>query len=159
MQINKAKAGNLIEIMYLNIATEKQMLKDRMSGWGHIKHNQDSISKRISEGCVLTASILQSSVGTLIYDLNFNTSESSVNFLGRKPVFIEGLFIYPSYRNKGISTELIKRLHEEAVINGYDSIAVSVAIENTKGFSFFMSRGFDEVGIDNMGFIYLEKMI
>jgi len=55
-------------------------------------------------------------------------------------------FIVPEYTKRGIGTEWLKRLIEEAITRGIDSLVASISSRNEESIAFHRKNGFRECG-------------
>lgn len=60
-------------------------------------------------------------------------------------VYLEGLYLKPEYRNKGLGTQLIKKLRNWCSDQGYSELATDTQITNIKAQQFYEKLGFEEV--------------
>lgn len=58
--------------------------------------------------------------------------------------YIEGLYLYPRFRNKGYGTEILKMIVAWCKEQGYTELATDAQIINTAAHSFYKSAGFEE---------------
>lgn len=58
--------------------------------------------------------------------------------------YLEGVFVTPNYRNKGIATELLKQCELWSKENGCIEFASDCEITNTESYAFHMKYGFSE---------------
>lgn len=58
--------------------------------------------------------------------------------------YLEGVFVTPNYRNKGIATELLKQCELWSKENGCAEFASDCEITNTESYDFHMKYGFSE---------------
>jgi aminoglycoside 6'-N-acetyltransferase I len=58
--------------------------------------------------------------------------------------YIEGLYLYPQYRNNGYGTEILKMIITWCKEQGYTELATDAQIINTDAHRFYKSAGFEE---------------
>lgn len=58
--------------------------------------------------------------------------------------YIEGLYLYPQYRNQGLGAEILKMIAAWCYDRGYTELATDARIENIKAHEFYRSAGFEE---------------
>ena len=78
-------------------------------------------------------------VGFALYFHNFST------FLGRAGIYLEDLFVLPSYRGHGHGTALIKALARIAVERGCGRLEWSCLDWNTPSIDFYLSLGAEQM--------------
>lgn len=81
--------------------------------------------------------VLGACVNTDLSDYVEGTATSPVGYL-------EGIFIKPEYRNKGLARELIKACEEWAKEKGCKEFASDCELHNEESRRFHMATGFDE---------------
>ncbi|MBF0198745.1 MAG: GNAT family N-acetyltransferase [Planctomycetes bacterium] len=67
--------------------------------------------------------------------------ECMSTFIGKRGLYVEDLFVCPEYRNKGIATSLMKKLYEEASLEGYYGLEWQALDWNLNAHSFYRSLG------------------
>ena len=75
--------------------------------------------------------------GLAVWFLNFST------FRGRHGIYLEDLFVRPSYRGKGLGKALMARLAARCVEEGYARFEWSVLDWNAPSIAFYQSIGAD----------------
>lgn len=65
---------------------------------------------------------------------------------GRKG-WINRFAVDPAYQDKGIGTELLKRLEREFESRGYEVIGALIEGDNPESMEFFEKRGYEDLGI------------
>ena len=78
-------------------------------------------------------------VGFALFFHNFST------FLGRAGIYLEDLFVMPSYRGRGHGTALIKELARIAVARGCGRLEWSCLDWNTPSIDFYLSLGAEQM--------------
>ena len=78
-------------------------------------------------------------VGFALFFHNFST------FLGRAGIYLEDLFVMPSYRGRGHGTALIKELARIAVERGCGRLEWSCLDWNTPSIDFYLSLGAEQM--------------
>jgi aminoglycoside 6'-N-acetyltransferase I len=58
--------------------------------------------------------------------------------------YIEGIYLYPHYRNKGYGTEILKKIVTWCKEQGYTELATDAQIINSAAHRFYKSAGFEE---------------
>ncbi len=58
--------------------------------------------------------------------------------------YIEGIYLMPGYRQKGIGKHVVKMLKEWCIKRGYNELAADTELENEDAQKFFTSVGFGE---------------
>lgn len=74
-------------------------------------------------------------VGFAVWFLNFST------FSGRHGIYLEDLYVRPSYRGKGLGKALLVYLAKECVENGWSRLQWSVLDWNAPSIAFYKSLG------------------
>lgn len=74
-------------------------------------------------------------VGFALFFHNFST------FLGRAGIYLEDLFVFPEYRNKGYGKGLLKKLTQIAVERGCGRLEWSCLDWNKPSIDFYLSLG------------------
>ena len=74
-------------------------------------------------------------VGTALWFLNFSTWD------GVHGIYLEDLYVQPSFRGRGYGKALLATLARECVDNGYTRLAWSVLKWNTPSIEFYDSLG------------------
>ena len=74
-------------------------------------------------------------VAYAFYFLNYST------WLGRHGIYLEDLYVRPSYRGRGFGKALLVRLAQECVENGYGRLDWSVLDWNTPSRDFYAALG------------------
>jgi GNAT superfamily N-acetyltransferase len=73
--------------------------------------------------------------GFAMWFTNFST------FSGRTGIYLEDLFVRPSFRGKGIGKALLSRLAKECVANGWSRLQWAVLDWNAPSIAFYKSLG------------------
>lgn len=77
--------------------------------------------------------------------INVSVRNDYVEGSSTSPVgFIEGIYVKPEYRKKGISKELVKLAEEWAKSKGCKEMGSDVEFHNTSSYDFHKSVGFEE---------------
>jgi aminoglycoside 6'-N-acetyltransferase I len=58
--------------------------------------------------------------------------------------YLEGLYLKPGYRSKGIGKQIIKFILSWCAKNGYSELATDTELANTRAQHFYESTGFEE---------------
>jgi aminoglycoside 6'-N-acetyltransferase I len=58
--------------------------------------------------------------------------------------YIEGLYLYPQYRNQGHGTDVLKMIAAWYRDRGYTELATDARLDNTSALAFYKSAGFEE---------------
>ncbi|MBN1663972.1 MAG: GNAT family N-acetyltransferase [Deltaproteobacteria bacterium] len=136
MKIRKAKYSDRIEWLRLRKLLWPECSADRHS------LEIDLISS--SPGIVIVAELSKSSLmGFAEVSIRNDHVEGTKN----SPVpYLEGWYVEPEYRGKGIGKALIKAAEDFAVSKGFKELASDSEIENKSGIEIHKSIGFKEVG-------------
>ena len=74
-------------------------------------------------------------MGMALFFHNFST------FLGRAGMYLEDLFVFPSYRRKGYGKALLQRLAQIAVERGCGRLEWACLNWNTPSMEFYLAQG------------------
>ena len=97
-----------------------------------------------SQGLVLVAEAIDS---TLVGFAEVSIRRDHVDGAGQTPVpYLEGWFVDPGHRAKGIGKALIKALEKTLLQRGYKELASDAEVINSSGIIIHKRLGFKEVG-------------
>jgi aminoglycoside 6'-N-acetyltransferase I len=82
-----------------------------------------------------------SAIGLVEISIHYSADGCDTKNVG----FIEGLYVEPDYRRKGIAKQLIEKSFEWFRANGCKEVASDSLIDNQESISMHLALGFDEV--------------
>jgi len=116
--------------------------------WPDYKNKKDELEKEFND-------ILESSKKTAFLCKNENESIAFVNLSirsdyvqgsSKSPVgYVEGIYVDPKYRKKGLAKELIKIAEQWSLKNGCKELGSDAELENINSQKFHKNLGFKEV--------------
>jgi aminoglycoside 6'-N-acetyltransferase I len=136
MNIRKAKKSDRMEWMRLRKLLWPECSADR--------HSLEMDLILSSPGIVIVAELSRSAlVGFAEVSIRKDHVEGTKN----SPVpYLEGWYVEPGYRGKGIGKALIKAAENFAFQNGYKELASDTGIDDETGIKLHKKFGFEEVG-------------
>jgi aminoglycoside 6'-N-acetyltransferase I len=85
--------------------------------------------------------------GKAIAFMNLSLRADYVPGANHRPVaYLEGIYVQPAYRDRGIGRALIKYAERWAIDRGCTELASDALIDNTASHEFHQKTGFQEVG-------------
>jgi GNAT superfamily N-acetyltransferase len=166
MEITRAKAADLIEILYLFRVCILDMNKKGLKHWNSTYPGPDLIQQDLREGAIYV--VKDKGVCKGLFTLNDKEPEeySQVNFPdnGAKPLFLQRMIVHPKWQGKGIAKMMIDFAQQHARENGYNCLRLDVYKPSEGARSLYEKQYFQEIGsfqadYQKIPFICYEKRI
>ena len=118
---NKSHCKDILNVMF-------STKMSRESTWWN--NSEESIAKRLDEGCSFIKIINEKVVGTVNFKIDNDT------------VIIRGLAVRPEYEKQGIATELMNEIEKTAKSMYKSELLLAVSRSNINVISFYEKLGF-----------------
>ncbi len=148
MQVEKANAGNVLEVMYLLQHCVKDFNKNSVYQWNQSYPDYFRLLKEVENETLYIIKTKGVCIGTISFDEQQESVFDTVEWKNKadKFIMIHRIAVFPSWQKKGIGRILIEFAEEFAKENNYKSIRIDVASSSEHLIKLYKSKGYDLAG-------------
>ena len=148
MQVEKATAGNILEVMYLLQHCIEDFNKNSVYQWNTSYPDYFRLLREVENETLYIIKAKGVCIGTISFDEQQESVFETVEWKNKsdKYIVIHRVAVFPSWQKKGIGRMLMEFAEEFAKENGYKSIRIDVASSSEHLIKLYKSKGYDLTG-------------
>jgi len=129
MQVEKAKAGNILEVMYLLQHCIEDFNKNSVYQWNTSYPDYFRLLREVEKGTLYIIKNKGVCIGTITFDELQESAFDEIAWENKtdKFIVIHRIAVFPTWQKKGVGRKLIEFAEKNAKENGYKSIRLDVA--------------------------------
>jgi ribosomal protein S18 acetylase RimI-like enzyme len=147
MDINQAKPGDLIEILFLLRVCIRDMNANGLKHWNNTYPGVEMIQSDLEKGAIYLVKDKGVCKGMVTLNAYQPDDYKSLRFPSGhlKPLYLQNMAVHPKWQGKGIATKMIDFAQEFAKQRGFDCIRLDVFMPSEKARHLYEKQLFREV--------------
>lgn len=148
MQVEKANAGNILEVMYLLQHCIEDFNKNSVYQWNSAYPDYFKLLREVENNTLYIIKNKGVCIGTITFDEQQESVFDKVEWKNKNDKFIviHRIAVFPTWQKKGIGRKLIEFAEAYATENGYKSIRLDVASSSEHLIKLYESIGYAFTG-------------
>ena len=148
MQVEKATADNILEVMYLLQHCIEDFNNNSVYQWNTSYPDYFKLLREVEENTLYIIKTKGVCIGTITISEHQEPAFEQVEWknTNNKYLVIKRIAVFPTWQKKGIGRMLIEFAENFAKENGYKSIRLDVASSSAHLIKLYESIGFDQTG-------------
>jgi ribosomal protein S18 acetylase RimI-like enzyme len=148
MQVEKAKAGNVLEIMYLLQHCIEDFNDNSVYQWNTSYPDYYRLLREVEKGTLYMIKNKGVCIGTVTFDEQQESAFDEIEWKNTSDKFIviHRIAVFPTWQKKGIGRMLIEFAEKYAKENNYKSIRLDVASSSSHLIKLYESIGYSFTG-------------
>lgn len=148
MQVEKAKAGNILEIMYLLQHCIEDFNKNSVYQWNTSYPDYFRLLREVEKETLYIIKNKGVYIGTITFDELQESAFDEIEWENKtdKFIVIHRIAVFPTWQKKGVGRKLIEFAEKNAKESGYKSIRLDVASSSEHLIKLYESIGYSYTG-------------
>ena len=148
MQVEKAKAGNILEVMYLLQHCIEDFNKNSVYQWNTSYPDYFRLLREVEKGTLYIIKNKGVCIGTISFDELQESAFDEIEWENKtdKFIVIHRIAVFPTWQKKGVGRKLIEFAEKNAKESGYKSIRLDVASSSEHLIKLYESIGYSYTG-------------
>ena len=148
MQVEKAKAGNILEVMYLLQHCIEDFNKNSVYQWHMSYPDYFRLLREVEKETLYIIKSKGVCIGTITFDELQESAFDEIEWKNNtdKFIVIHRIAVFPTWQKKGVGRKLIEFAEKKAKESGYKSIRLDVASSSEHLIKLYESIGYSYTG-------------
>ncbi|MCD4834773.1 MAG: GNAT family N-acetyltransferase [Bacteroidales bacterium] len=148
MQVEKAKAGNILEVMYLLQHCIEDFNKNSVYQWNTSYPDYFRLLREVEKETLYIIKNKGVCIGTISFDELQESAFDEIEWENKtdKFIVIHRIAVFPTWQKKGVGRKLIEFAEKNAKESGYKSIRLDVASSSEHLIKLYESIGYSYTG-------------